>query len=132
VIRAVAEEFEKAEVAEDLELLANFVADVGVAGMKFGQSIGVSVDISESEFEFAQGLHYLKYVECPASLFYPQFFQRSQSVVGTAYLVRSVGTPLAYDRDTSVDRNLFQQNVAANPAGAACGWGERLAAFNGG
>jgi hypothetical protein len=29
-----AEEFEKAEVAEDLELLADFVAEVGIAGMK--------------------------------------------------------------------------------------------------
>jgi hypothetical protein len=36
-----------------LELLADFVADVGVFGMELGQSAGVSVDVGESEFEFA-------------------------------------------------------------------------------
>ncbi len=30
-----AEELEEAEVAEDLELLTDFVADVGVVGMEF-------------------------------------------------------------------------------------------------
>jgi hypothetical protein len=48
-----AEEFEEAEVAEDLELLANFVADVGVLGMELGKGVCVRVDIGESEFEFA-------------------------------------------------------------------------------
>jgi len=48
-----AEEGEEAEVAEDLELLADFVADVGVVGMEFGQGAGVGVDAGESEFEFA-------------------------------------------------------------------------------
>jgi len=36
-----------------LELLADFVEDVGVVGMEFGQSVGVSVYVGESEFEFA-------------------------------------------------------------------------------
>jgi hypothetical protein len=36
-----------------LELLADFVADVGVVGMEFGQSVGVSIYVGESEFEFA-------------------------------------------------------------------------------
>jgi hypothetical protein len=52
-VGAGAEEFEEAEVAEDLELLADFVTDVGVVGMEFGQSVGVSVYVGESEFEFA-------------------------------------------------------------------------------
>ena len=52
-VGAGAEEGEEAEVAEDLELLADFVADVGVVGMELGQSGGVSVDVGESEFEFA-------------------------------------------------------------------------------
>ena len=38
----------------------------------------------------------------------------------------------AYDRDASVRGNLFQQNVAADPSGAAGGWCERFAAFDGG
>ena len=36
-----------------MELLADFVADVGVVGVEFGQGVGVSVDIGEGEFEFA-------------------------------------------------------------------------------
>ena len=36
-----------------MELLADFVTDMGVVGMEFGQSAGVSVDVGESEFEFA-------------------------------------------------------------------------------
>lgn len=52
-VGATAEEIEEAEVAEDLELLADLGADVGVVGMEFGQSAGVGVDVGESEFEFA-------------------------------------------------------------------------------
>jgi hypothetical protein len=52
-IGAGAEESEEAEVAEDLELLADFVADVGIVGMEFGQGAGVSINVGESEFEFA-------------------------------------------------------------------------------
>jgi hypothetical protein len=52
-IKASAEEFVKAEIAEDLELLADFVADVEILRMQSCQRIGVSVDIGESEFEFA-------------------------------------------------------------------------------
>jgi hypothetical protein len=69
-VGATTEEGEEAEVAEDLELLADFVADVEIVGVEFGQSIGVSVDIGESEFEFAQRLDHLKYVESPAAFFY--------------------------------------------------------------
>ena len=52
-IGAVAKEFEEAEVAEDLQLLTDFVTDVGVVGVEFRQSVGLGVDIGESEFEFA-------------------------------------------------------------------------------
>jgi hypothetical protein len=37
-----------------LELLADFVADMGVVGMEFGQGGGVGVDVGENEFEFVQ------------------------------------------------------------------------------
>ena len=52
-VGATAEEGEEAEVSKDLELLADFVADVGVVGMEFGQGGGVSVNVGENEFEFA-------------------------------------------------------------------------------
>ena len=45
---------EEAEVSKDLELLADFVADVGVVGMEFGQGAGLGVDIGEGEFESVQ------------------------------------------------------------------------------
>jgi hypothetical protein len=51
--RSHCQEVEGAEVAEDLELLTDFVADVGVVGMEFGQSVGMSIYVGESEFEFA-------------------------------------------------------------------------------
>ena len=35
-VRAAAQEFEEAEVAEDLELLADFGADVAIGGMELG------------------------------------------------------------------------------------------------
>jgi len=35
-VGARAEEFEEVEVSEDLELLADFVGDVGVFGVEFG------------------------------------------------------------------------------------------------
>ena len=35
-VDAGSEEFQEVEVAEDLELLADFVGDVGVFGMEFG------------------------------------------------------------------------------------------------
>ncbi len=44
-ILAGAEEGEEVEVAENLELLADFVADVGVVGMKFGEFVGAGVDV---------------------------------------------------------------------------------------
>ena len=53
LVGSATKEFEEAKVAKDLELLADFVADVGVVGMEFGQSAGVSVNIGKSEFQFA-------------------------------------------------------------------------------
>jgi len=44
-VGAVSEKLEQAEVAEDLELLADFVVDVGIVGMEFRQGVGASVDI---------------------------------------------------------------------------------------
>jgi len=44
-IGARGEEGEEAEVSQNLELLADFVADVAVVGMKFRQFIGVGVNV---------------------------------------------------------------------------------------
>ena len=51
---AGAEEFEEAEVAEDLKLLADFVADVAIIGMKGFEFVFERIDIGEIEFLFAE------------------------------------------------------------------------------
>ena len=51
---AGAEEFEEAEIAEDLKLLADFVADVAIIGMKGMELVFERIDIGEIEFLFAE------------------------------------------------------------------------------
>ncbi|MGB8476764.1 MAG: hypothetical protein WCE61_22000 [Candidatus Acidiferrum sp.] len=68
-ILAGGEEGEEAEVAEDLELLADFVADVGVVGMELGKLGGVGVDVGWGEFGFVQGADDVEDVEGPAAGF---------------------------------------------------------------
>ena len=51
---AVGEVGEETGVAEDLELLADFVADVAVVGMEFFQLAGVGVNVFVGEFGFAK------------------------------------------------------------------------------
>ena len=131
-VGAGTEEFEKAEVAEDLELLADFVADVGVVGMEFCQSGGVSVNVGKSEFEFAQRLDYLEHVESPAAFFYLQFFQRPEPIVRDSHFLRSLWRSFVHYRDAGVHGNLVQQNIAANPTGAASRRSEGLAALDSG
>ncbi len=47
------EEFEKPHIPQNLELLADFVADVEILGMKSCERVGAGVYVGESEFEFA-------------------------------------------------------------------------------
>jgi hypothetical protein len=46
---------EEVEVAEELELLADFVADVGVVGVEGGEFVFVGVDVGEDELFFVEG-----------------------------------------------------------------------------
>ncbi len=52
-IVAGGDEVEEAEVAEDLQLLADFVANVAILGMNPCQCISVGVYVGESKFGFA-------------------------------------------------------------------------------
>ena len=74
-VLAGAEEGEEAEVAEDLELLADFVADVTVGGMEFGEFGGAGVDVGEKEFGFVQGANNVEDVEGPAAGFDFEIFE---------------------------------------------------------
>ncbi|HEY2546118.1 MAG TPA: hypothetical protein VGI46_08645 [Candidatus Acidoferrum sp.] len=40
---------------EELELLADFVADVGIVGMELGEFVFVGVDAGEDELFFVEG-----------------------------------------------------------------------------
>src|SRR5208282_3740679 len=61
-VAAAAKEFQASKVAEDLELLADFVVDVGVVRMELGEGGGVGVDIGKLEFRFVQRLNHLQRV----------------------------------------------------------------------
>ena len=54
------------------------------------QGVGVSVDVGEGEFGFAQRLDHLEHVEGPAAFFYLQFFEWAEPIVGGSHLVRSL------------------------------------------
>jgi len=68
-VAAAGEEFQAAEVPEDLKLLADFVVDVGVVRMELGEDPGVGVDIRKLEFRFVQRLNHLQDVQGPAAFF---------------------------------------------------------------
>ena len=68
-VAAGAEEIEEAEVAEDLELLADFFADVGVFGVEAGESVGVGIEVGEGEVGFVEGADGVEDVEGPAAFF---------------------------------------------------------------
>jgi len=53
-VAAAAEEIEPAHVAKDLKLLANFVADVAVAGVELGEHVFMRVHLSELELGFSE------------------------------------------------------------------------------
>lgn len=59
---------EEAGVAQYLELLADFVADVPIAGMQFLQSRGQGVRILVGEFGFAEAADGGEDVQGPAAL----------------------------------------------------------------
>lgn len=68
-IGATPEEFEETEFAEDLELLADFGADMGVVGMEFGQGFFEGVDFCESKFGFVESANGGQHVQSPSACF---------------------------------------------------------------
>jgi hypothetical protein len=62
-----------------LELLADFGADVAIVWVEFREFGGVGIDVGESEFGFAQGLHDLEYVQRPAASFGFEFCERAKA-----------------------------------------------------
>ena len=77
VVVAGGEEMEEAEVAQNLELLADFVADVAVGGMKRGEVGFESVGVGESESLFVKRAEEVEDVERPAAHFGAQVRERA-------------------------------------------------------
>jgi hypothetical protein len=94
-VAAGAEEIEEAEVAEDLELLADFVADVGVFGVEAGERAGVGVDVGEGEFGFVEGADGVQDVEGPAAFFDGDLFEGAEALAGKVALANSAIVILA-------------------------------------
>jgi hypothetical protein len=69
LVRAGAEEFEKAKVAEDLELLADFGADMAIGGMQFGKLWFERISVHEREFLLFERMDSVENVERPATFF---------------------------------------------------------------
>ena len=65
---ATAEEFESALVAKDLELLADFVADVIVVGMQLREFLLVVVDVGQPKLGLVKRPDDVKDVAGPTAL----------------------------------------------------------------
>lgn len=118
-VGAVAEEGEEAEVAEDLELLANFGADVGILGMESCEGIFESVHFRESESGFIEGTDGVEDIEGPAAFFEFQRCNRLKASVSAANFCRRYRPILFHERNSRVDGNSVEKDVAADPTGAA-------------
>jgi len=84
-IDPAAEEFEEAEVAEDLELLADFGTDVVIVGMQPSEAFFLCVNFAKREFGFAECSDSIEDVECPTSLFERYFGQGLKSLIPPSY-----------------------------------------------
>ena len=129
---AGAEEIEKAQIPENLKLLADFFADVGVVGVQAGELAGVGVDVGEGEVGFVEGADGVEDVEGPAAFFDGELFEGAEALVGLADAARGQGLAVFDDGDAGVLGNFIEEDVAADIAGAASGGSERFAAFDGG
>lgn len=128
----VAEKIEEAEVAEDLELLADFVADVGVFRMEPGEIVRVNINVGQREFGFIERAHDTQDIESPAAFFNFQRFEGAQPLIGAADGGRRQRLAAFDNRYARIPGDFVEQYVAPDPTGAAGRWGEGFAAFDGG
>ena len=82
---------EEAGVAEDLKLLADFVADVPIAGMQFLKPRGQGVRILVGEFGFTEAAHGGEDIQCPAALMDRNILEGFDALELCAHLARRNG-----------------------------------------
>lgn len=124
-VRAAAKEFEEAEIAENLELLADFVADVGILGVKLEKVLFERVDFGQIEFRFVQGADNVQHIQRPAASFEFQGSEWFQAAIRAPNFRRGDRTIFLHDGNSSVKGNTVEEDVATYPTGAArggCKW----------
>jgi hypothetical protein len=131
-VRATAEEFEEAEIAEDLELLADFGLDVVIVGVEFFEGVFEGVDFGQLEFGFSEGADGVEDVEGPAAFFKFKIGEGFEAAVGTADFGGWSGAIFFHNGNARVDGDAVEEDVAADPAGAAGGWRKGLASLDSG
>ncbi len=120
-------EIEEVGVAEDLELLADFVADVAIVGMERAEAIFEGIDIGESEIRAAQGADNSEDVEGPATFLDREFFERAKCCEFFADGFGRDRLSVADVAYSCIGRDSAENVVATCPACAPCTGAERLA-----
>ncbi len=120
------------EVAEELELLADFGADVAIAGMKKLEARFEGIGFGEGEIGFVEIAECGEEVEKPAAAGDGERFERTKASVGAADDVRAGGLAIANDVDSGVKGDAGEDDIAADPSGAASLRAKRFSLFNGG
>ena len=123
-------EFQKSLVTQVLELLANLWPHILVTRVKFAEVPLESVNFIEREFAPAQRLHAFHDVEQPAACF-KRFVSQEQRFL--PFLKDSLlGTNDAVLNNVNLAglRDIADQDIRPDPAGAACGCRERFAFFD--
>jgi hypothetical protein len=67
---------EQAGVAEDLELLADFIGDVAVVGVEFGELVGEGVGVAIRKLRFVEAADGGEDVQGPAAVLKGKVFER--------------------------------------------------------
>ena len=67
LVSARRKKIEEPQIAKYLQLLANFVVDVSIVGVKSGEFVGVSIDIGQREGFLTKRTDDVKDVEGPAA-----------------------------------------------------------------
>ncbi len=118
-IGAGGEEFEEVQVTQDLELLADFVADVAVTGMETKELTLKSINLVKCKFVFPQRTDYIQHIKSPATFFDTDVSKGSEPTKTFADFRRGASCTIDHDWDTSVDGNAVEQDIAANPSRTA-------------
>src|SRR5271169_5059574 len=88
------------------------------------------VNVAEIEFRFSQRAHHVQDIERPPALFRSQFFKRPNSSVLCANIGRGGGLSTCDYRNSRIQWNRAEKNVATDPAGAARIGTKRLSLFD--